>query len=417
MRVNIAGAEHKANPYPFYARLRAEAPAYRVTLLTKETAWLITRYDDVATVLKDARLIKKRSNALTPAQAANQHWFRKLLQTKWLKPLSESMLDQDPPDHTRLRALVNRAFTPGMVEQLRERIEKLADELLDAVRRRGRMDVIRDFALPVPTTVIAELLGVPAADRRQFHRWTKAMMSIATLPQLLKAVPNVLLFLRYLRRIIKQRRANPQGDLVSALIKAEEAGDRLSEKELLPMVLLLLVAGYETTANLIGNGTLALLDHPDQLAKLRHDPTLLKPAVEELLRYASPVALSTDRYAREDMTLAGATIRRGEIVFAVLASANRDEQQFAKPDTLDLAREPNKHLAFGLGTHFCLGAPLARLEGQIAIAALLRRLPDLRLGIGRHRLRWRGGLYLRGLEALPVAFGGGAGSASAVAPA
>src|SRR5262249_3776771 len=373
--VDIASPALKANPFPFYARLRAEAPVYRVTLPTRETAWLITRYDDVAMVLKDERFVKDTLNALTPEQAARQPWFRKMF-----KSLKRNMLDLDPPDPTRLRPLGYKAFTPRLIEQMRERVQALTDELLDNVRDRGRMDLIRDYALPVPTTIIAEMLGVPVADRHAFHRWSKALMSAASSTWgLWKAIPTVWAFLLYIRKIIKKRRANPQDDLVSALARAEEAGDTLSEDELLAMVFLLLVAGHETTVNLIGNGTLALLEHPDQMAKLRNDPALIRPAVEELLRYASPVETATERYAREDVTIAGVTIPRGEMVFAVIASANRDERQFANPDTLDITREPNKHLAFGLGAHFCLGAPLARLEGQLAINTLLRRVPDLRL--------------------------------------
>jgi cytochrome P450 PksS len=226
---------------------------------------------------------------------------------------------------------------------------------------------------------------------------------------LMKAIPNAWALMRYIRRIIKKRRASPQDDLMSALIRAEEAGDTLSEDELMAMVFLLLVAGHETTVNLIGNGMLALLEHPDQMERLRNDPALIKPALEELLRYASPVEMATERYAREDVSIAGVTIPRGEMVFAVLGSANRDERQFTSPDSLDLTREPNKHLSFGLGAHFCLGAPLARLEGQIAINTLLRRVPDLRLTVAPDRLRWRRGLLLRGLESLPVAFGTHAG--------
>jgi cytochrome P450 PksS len=206
----------------------------------------------------------------------------------------------------------------------------------------------------------------------------------------------------YFQQIIAERRAHPQNDLFTAMIQAEEAGDRLSEDELVAMVMLLLVAGHETTVNLIGNGVLALLEHPGQMKKLRDDPALIRPALEEMLRYASPVEMATERYAREDVTVAGVTVPRGEMVFAVLASANRDERQFANPAALDLTREPNKHLAFGLGTHFCLGAPLARLEGQIAINTLLRRSPDLRLAVAPAALRWRRGLLLRGLESLPV---------------
>jgi hypothetical protein len=217
-------------------------------------------------------------------------------------------------------------------------------------------------------------------------------------------VPNTLLFLRYLRRFIQKRRIDPQNDLVSALIQAEEAGDRLTPDELMAMVMLLLVAGHETTVNLIGSGVLALLEHPEQMEKLRRDPGLIKPAVEELLRFTSPVEWATERYAREDVTIGAATIPRGAMVYVALASANRDDRQFTKPDALDITREPNKHLSFGLGPHFCLGAPLARLEGQLAINTLLRRLPDLRLATAPNQLRWRRGLLLRGLEALPVAF-------------
>jgi cytochrome P450 PksS len=399
--VNIASPEFKADPYPFYARLRADAPVYRVTLPTREIAWLVTRYDDVAMVLRDERFVKDASNAMTPQQFARQPWFRKAF-----KSLKRNMLNVDPPDHPRLRALAHKAFTPRRIEQMRERIQGLTNGLLDDVRDRGRMDLIRDYALPLPTTIIAELLGVPAGDRHRFHRWSNAIVSAADSPRrMLTAVPNSWLLMRYIRRAIKDRRANPGDDLLSDLIRAEEAGATLSEDELSSMVFLLLVAGHETTVNLIGSGVLALLEHPDQTARLRDNPGLMKPAVEELLRYTSPVEMATERYAREDVAIAGITVPRGEMVMAVLASANRDERQFASADSLDLSREPNKHLSFGLGAHFCLGAPLARLEGQIAISTLLHRVPDLRLAVAPAALRWRRGLLLRGLESLPVAFG------------
>jgi cytochrome P450 PksS len=401
--VDIACREFKADPYPFYARLRAEAPVYRVNIPTGETVWLITRYDDVAMVLNDERFIKNWSQAVTPEQEANQVWARKLFRLKWLRWLRLSMLHLDPPDHTRLRALVNKAFTPRLIEQMRERIQRLADMLLDNVQDRGRMDLIRDYALPMPTTIIAEMLGVPVEDRHKFHRWSRALFASSTW-QLLKAIPNALALLHYVRQIIKKRRAHPRDDLVSALALAEQAGDTLSEEELLAMVVLLLVAGHETTVNLIGNGALALLEHPEQMEKLRNEPTLIKSAVEELLRYTSPVEMATERYAREDVNVAGVTIRRGEMVSPVLASANRDERQFPNADVLDLGREPNRHLSFGFGTHFCLGASLARLEGQIALGTLLRRVLDLRLRVTTSALRWRPGLITRGLEALPVAF-------------
>jgi cytochrome P450 PksS len=396
--VNITSAEFKADPYPFYARLRAEAPVFRVTLPDRQAAWLVTRYDDVARVLKDEGFAKDRRNALTREQLAGQPWI-----PGFAKPLMRNMLDQDGRDHDRLRALVQKAFTPRLVEQMRPRVQQLTDDLLDGVRSRDRIDLIRDYALPLPTTVIAQMLGVPVQDRHRFSRWSKVLFLIsASRWGLLKAVPSVWRFMRYLRGLLAARRADPRDDLVSALVQAEEGGERLSEDELVAMVMLLLVAGHETTVNLIGNGTLALLEHPDQLERLRGDPALIRPAVEELLRYHSPVETATERFPREDTPVAGVTIPRGEMVLAVLASANRDERQFPDPDKLDLARDPNRHLSFGLGVHFCLGAPLARLEGQLAINTLLRRTSGLRLAVPAAALRWRRGMVVRGLEALPL---------------
>jgi cytochrome P450 PksS len=400
MNVNITSPEFKANPFPFYARLRAEEPVHRVGLPDGRSGWLVTRYDDVTAVLKDERFAKDVLNALTPEQLRKQPWMPAMF-----KPLTRNMLDLDDPDHARLRALVHKAFTPLLVERMRGRVEVLAEGLLDAVVQRGRMDLVRDYALPIPTTVIAEMLGVPVEDRHRFQRWSNVLvtMSGTTLGTLL-ALPSVWLFLRYIRKLVKMRRAAPRDDLISALVQAEEDGRRLSEDEMLAMIVLLLIAGHETTVNLIGNGTLALLEHPEQLDRLRRDPGLIRSAVEELLRFTSPVETATERYAREDVTIRGVTIARGELVLAALASANRDEAQFTNPDALDVTREPNRHLSFGLGAHYCLGAPLARLEGQIAINALLRRTPGLRLACTPGALKWRRGLVLRGLKALPVAW-------------
>jgi cytochrome P450 len=249
--------------------------------------------------------------------------------------------------------------------------------------------------------VIAELLGVPAEDHAKFHRWSNRLVSVSSGRDMLQALPAALSFVRYLRKLVERRRADPQGDLITALIRAEEAGDKLSEDELLAMAFLLLVAGHETTVNLIASGTLALLEHPEQTESLRRDASLVKPAVEELLRYTSPVEMATERYARKDTEIKDTTIPRGGLVLAVLGSANRDERHFEDPDALDLARDPNRHLAFGRGgVHHCLGAPLARMEGQIALNALLRRFPGARLA--PEILRWRRGLFLRGLERLPL---------------
>ena len=261
------------------------------------------------------------------------------------------------------------------------------------------MDLIRDYALPLPTTIIAEMLGVPVRDRHKFHRWSNALVSASgSTWGMLMMVPPMWAFLRYIRKLVKIRQADPRDDLISALVHAREAGDRLSEDELLAMIFLLLVAGHETTLNLIGNGVLALLEHPAELDRLRENPDLIKPAVEELLRYDSPVQMSNERYAREEVTIAGVTIAPGETVHAMLGSANRDERQFDHPDVLDITREPNRHLSFGQGVHYCVGAPLARLEGQIAINTLLRRFPDLRLAVPPQALvrscaRWACGAW------------------------
>jgi cytochrome P450 len=402
LNVNIAASDFKADPFPFYRRLREVSPVHRVKLPEGKMAWLVTRYDDVVQVLTDDRFFKDFLSL--PKEHNNSTRLERLL-GPYLVPLARHMLNQDPPHHTRLRTLVQQAFSPRLVERMRGRIQGLSDELLDRALRRGRMDLIADYALPIPTTIIAEMLGIPVADRHKFHRWSSAMLAAgASRFGLLRAMPSALRFMRYIRQFIKLRRADLRDDLVSALITAKEDSERLSDDELLSMVLLLIVAGHETTVNLIATGTLALLEHPDQLEKLRENPALIKPAVEELLRYTAPVETATERFAREDVEIAGVKISHGDLVLAAIASANRDETQFKNPDTLDIAREPNRHLAFGQGIHFCLGASLARLEGQIAINALLARTRDLRLAVNPSTLRWRSGLVLRGLKALPVSF-------------
>ena len=397
--VDILSPDFKANPFPLLARLRATQPLYSTTLPDKTKVWLVTRYDDVYLLLKDERFAKSRSNAMTEQQLRKQPWVPPMF-----RPLERNMLDLDAPDHTRLRGLVHKAFTPRLIEQMRERVQTLADELLDAVAHKGEMDLIGDYALPLPMTLITEILGVPTRDRDKFHKWSKTIVSVNQFNNNWRVIPAIWKFNRYLRGFFKRRRAEPKDDLVSALIRAEEAGDTLSEDELFAMVFLLLVAGHETTVNLIGSGVLGLLEHPAQMEKLRQDSSLIKPAVEELLRYTAPVFLSTERYAREDVTMHGVTIPRGGMTLGVIGSANRDEAVFASPDRLDITREPNKHLSFGHGIHFCLGAPLARMEAQIAINTLLKRAPKLRLKGSIESLRWRQSLILRGLEALPVNF-------------
>jgi cytochrome P450 PksS len=305
----------------------------------------------------------------------------------------------------RLRTLVGKAFTPRAVEALRDRAQRLCDEILDGAAARGRLEVVRELALRLPLTIIADMLGIPPGDRHRFYGWARrtAAGSSGALLDLLRAQPALWQSVRYLRSLIARRRADPRQDMVSALLRAEEAGDRLSEDEVVGMIALLLLAGFETTMSLISSGTFALLRHPEERRRLVEDPAVADTAMEELLRYTSPADFATFRIAREEVEIAGITVPRGAVVLAVIGSANRDERQFPSPDVLDLGREPNRHLAFGSGPHFCLGASLARLEGGIALTTLFRRFPGLRLDAPAESLRWRRGLFFRGLEALPVA--------------
>jgi cytochrome P450 PksS len=395
--INLADPEFKRDPYPGYRRMRDEAPLCRVRFGRWFSSWLVTRYQDVVTCLKDERFTKDPQRAKrVGARGTEMHLLR------ITAPISRNLLSLDPPDHTRLRALVQKAFTASLVENLRARVESVAQELLHRAAAQGRMDVIGDFALPLTLTVITEILGVPFPDRRHFQRWTNAVINVSGVPQSLWAGINGLRFLRYNRRLIRSRRENPADDLLTSLIAAEESGQKLDEGELLNMLFILIVAGYETTVNLIGNGTLALLENPGELARLSADLSLLPCAVEELLRYDSPVPLATPRWTLCDVELGGITIPRGGMVWAGLASANRDPQAFERADTLDLGRQPNRHLAFGQGIHYCVGAPLARMEAQVAFSALLQRFPRLRLAQPRKALRWRSSPILRGMEALPV---------------
>ncbi len=395
-KVNILTREFKRDPYPFYARLRAERPVCR-TRVGAFDAYLVTRYDDVVAVLKDARFAKDRFRVLTPEQLRRQPWI-----PKFVLPLTRNMLDLDDPEHARLRNLVHKAFTPAMVEKMSGRIRQIAAGLLDRLAARGEMDLVRDYALPIPLTVIVDLLGIPARDRDRFHHWSRAMLRVPTHFNMLLALPSMLAFQRYLKKEFERVRHEPNDGLLTALVQAEEAGDRLSSDELLAMAFLLLIAGHETTVNLIASGMLALLEHPEEMERLRRDPSLIRSAIEELLRFTSPLETATGRFAVSEASVAGTTFPAGTMVFAVIASANRDVAQFPDPDRLDLGRDPNRHLAFGVGAHFCLGASLARMEGAIAINALLERLPGLHLAARASSLRWRTTPVLRGLEALPV---------------
>jgi len=391
---NPMDPEFLADPYPTYHRLRAEDPVHQSPL----GFWVLTRYDDVSAVLRDPRFIKEPLAALVAARFG----------AEVPRGVGLSMLDRDPPDHTRLRGLVSKAFTPRVVDGLRSRIQQIVDELITRVQAAGSMDVIEEFAYPIPVNVICEMLGVPLADHERFKGWSldiaRGLDSIWLPPD--SEVPRRSAASRhgindYFRGLIAQRRASPRGDLLSALIAAEEAGDKLNEEELLATCILLLIAGHETTVNLIGNGVLALLRNPGELERLRATPGLITNAVEELLRYDGPVQ-RTARVASAPATIGGRTIAKGEMVMPFIGAADRDPSQFPDPDRLDLTRADNRHIAFGWGIHFCLGAPLARVEGQIAIDALVRRLP--RLELMTDAPEYRQSLTLRGLKTLPVKF-------------
>ena len=389
----LAHPRFKANPYPFYAHMRAEAPVFPMSIPIIGRGWVVTRYDDVVTVAKDDRF----SRDILPLV----RWLPGFVRV----PLTRQMLSQDPPDHTRLRKLVSQAFTPHRIERLRDRIQVVCDERLEAVSRKGSCDLVRDYALPIPLIVIAELLGIPKEERQRFHTLAQGSLPLSVASGIVDipmALPSFWLIGRYFRRLFAERRARPGDDLLSALVQAEAAGDRLDEDELLGIANLLLVAGYETTAHLIGSAALALLQHPDQRARFVSEPGLTNSAIEELLRYTSPAEIATPRIAREDVTFGSVTIPRGAWVIAAIGSANRDESVFSDPETLDLARDPNPHLAFGQGRHFCLGASLARLEAQVALTTLFARFPGLRLAQPVESLRWRKLLPLRGLAELPV---------------
>ncbi|HEV7684327.1 MAG TPA: cytochrome P450 [Pyrinomonadaceae bacterium] len=385
---DLARPHFKANPYPFYARLRSEAPICPTRFLGAP-AWLVTRYADVVNLLKDERMVKDWPPV-----------------TRWVHlvagPITRHMLNKDPPDHTRLRRLVHKAFTPNLIERWRERIQSVCDDLLNRLETNRRMDLMNEYSLPLPLTIMAELLGMPEEDRRQFHKRSRSSLSHSTILGVLAAAPDQRLLTRQIRNLVKRRRHESGEDLVTALIEAEEAGDKLSEKELVGTIFFLLIAGYETTVNLIGVGALALLQDFRARQDFMQCPQLAEPALEELLRYTSPLDIATQRFAREDLTINSIRISRGDALFAVLGSANRDETEFPDPDTLDIRRVPNKHLAFGQGVHFCLGAPLARLDAQIALTTLFRRFPTLRLSQPAESLRWRKSLIVRGLESLPV---------------
>jgi cytochrome P450 len=398
-KYDLYSAEFRAHPYRVFARMRDSDPVLRQPGFDGATPiWFLTRHEDVAAVLMDdERFVRDPKLALSEEELAAQPT------PPAIAAIENHMLNRDGEDHRRLRRLVTKAFTPKMVEQLRPRIQAIADDLLDAVEADGEMDLSSDYAFPLPITVIAEMLGVPGSDHARFKEWSDAIISpVVKDDELEQFFAQMGDFVAYLTDFFAARRVDPQDDLVSALLAAHDAEDALSEEELFGTVVLLIVAGHETTVGLIGNAVVNLLEQPEQLALVRDDPSLLVAAVEELLRFEGPVERSLNRWAAADVELGGMTIGRGDLVIPILAAADRDPVRFPEPDRLDVARSDTRHLAFGRGSHYCLGAPLARLETQIALATLFRRLPGLRLAVPRAELEWRATPGFRRAVALPL---------------
>jgi len=397
---NLQRPEVRADPYPFYVQLRSQDPIHWDDKLD---FWVLTRYADIAAVYHDPRF--SRAQGL-------RRGFERLPESEQViaepvyRSFSKTMFYSDPPYHTHLRGLVNSAFTPAAVEQMRPYVQLTVENLLDAVQTNGKMDVIHDFAYPLPILVIAQMLGLPTEEREQFKKWSDDLFailgSVPHAPELMERAARSLTELTgYVTELSEARRGQPREDLLTALVEAVEDGKQLTQEELVANMIILLGAGHETTSNLIGNGLLALLQNPDQIQKLRERPNLIASAVEEMMRYDNPVQIAY-RSAAEDVEIGGKCIRRGQLVNSILAAGNRDPEHYSEPDRFDIARDEGRHLGFGLGIHFCLGAPLVRLEAQIAFTSMLRRFPELSLATDT--LEWQEHPIFRGVKSLPVEF-------------
>jgi cytochrome P450 len=399
LQFSLADPAVNANPFPIFRRLQDEEPVHWSDAVK---GWNVTRYDDVRAIALDRELSADRVRPFFQVLPSDEQ--RKLADLQHY--LTLWAVFKDPPDHTRLRGLMNRAFTPRAVEALRPNIERIVDDLLDAIVERGKADLIADFAYPLPASVIMDMLGVPRSDLAVMKVWSDDIalfvgIARTTPGKHARAQAGTREMAAYFRRLVAERRAAPRDDMISALIAAEEQAQHLSEDEIVATCILLLFAGHETTANLIGNGTLALLRHPEQLAKLRARPELATSAVEECLRYDGPSG-ALARVVAVAQEMGGRQLKQGDRVYAWMNAANRDPRRFPDPDRFDIERSDNRHLTFGHGAHFCLGAPLARLEAQIAFPRLLARLD--RLALAADEFEWIDSLILRGVKRLPVRF-------------
>ncbi|ACK62834.1 TPA: cytochrome P450 family protein [Bacillus thuringiensis] len=397
--INLASAQFKEDAYEIYKESRKKQPILFVNQVEIGKEWLITRYEDALPLLKDNRLKKDWTNVFS------QDIKNMYLSVDNSDHLTTHMLNSDPPNHSRLRSLVQKAFTPKMIAQLDKRIEKIADDLISDIERKGTLNLVDDYSFPLPIIVISEMLGIPKEDQAKFRIWSHAVIASPETPEEIKETEKQLSeFITYLQYLVDIKRKEPKEDLVSALILAESEGHKLSARELYSMIMLLIVAGHETTVNLITNTVLALLENPNQLQLLKDNPKLIDSAIEEGLRYYSPVEVTTARWAAEPFQIHDRTIEKGDMVVIALASANRDETVFENPEVFDITRENNRHIAFGHGSHFCLGAPLARLEAKIAITTLFNRMPELQIKGNREEIKWQGNYLMRSLEELPLTF-------------
>lgn len=390
-----------ANPELTFRELRNISPIQQITFDDGFPIWLISTFEDVASVLRDPRFIKSPDNLRTsgnePLKGKSERDTPAYILRRW------HMLAKDPPQHTRLRNFAKKAFTPKIVAEMRPRIQQITNELIDQVCNKKRIDFIDDFAYQLPIIVIAELLGLPIEDREKIRKWSDVLIETQVTEKNKQLInENSEAFANYLKNIFALRRKKPDNNLISAFLKLEENDDYMTEDELYAAIFLLIIAGHETTVNLISNGMYALLSHPDQFNLLKNNPELIHSAVEEMLRYNGPILTSTMRLAAEDITIKGITIKKGEGVLVLLSSANQDETKFNDSLRFDITRKKNKHLAFGYGIHFCIGAPLARLECEIAINTILNRLPNLKLDAESHSLEWRASNTIRGLKKFPV---------------
>ncbi|TPV42177.1 cytochrome P450 family protein [Bacillus dicomae] len=397
--INLASAQFKEDAYEIYKESRKKQPILFVNQVEIGKEWLITRYEDALPLLKDNRLKKDWTNVFS------QDTKNMYLSVDNSDHLTTHMLNSDPPNHSRLRSLVQKAFTPKMIAQLDGRIQRITDELISDIERKGTLNLVDDYSFPLPIIVISEMLGIPKEDQAKFRIWSHAVIASPETPEEIKETEKQLSeFITYLQYLVNIKRKEPKEDLVSALILAESEGHKLSARELYSMIMLLIVAGHETTVNLITNTVLALLENPNQLQLLKDNPKLIDSAIEEGLRYYSPVEVTTARWAAEPFQIHHQTIQKGDMVIIALASANRDETVFENPEIFDITRENNRHIAFGHGSHFCLGAPLARLEAKIAITTLFNRMPKLQIKGNREEIKWQGNYLMRSLEELPLTF-------------